>query len=103
MASPAELIARMSRDRRLDAFNAKNKQHLFKEYLWKVLHEAEMEALKDTEARVKEQDITLAADARAISAPNDMMILCDIRYKDSASDALAEGFKVKIVDQKELL
>lgn len=103
MAQPDEFIARMSRDRRLDAFNAKNKQHLFKEFLWKIIHEAEMEVLKDTKARVKEQDITLAKDARAVNLPNDFLIPDIIRYKDSSSDALAEGIVVRIVPQEDLL
>lgn len=103
MSQPNEMIARMSRDPRLDAFNAKNKEYLFKEYLWKILHEAEMGVLKDTLARVKEQDITLAKDARAVSLPNDLVILANVRYKDSSSDALAEGLPVKIVPEEDLL
>jgi len=103
MSQPNEFIARMSRDPRLDAFNAKNKQHLFKEYLWKIIHEAEMEVLKDTLARVKEQDINLAKDARAVNLPNDLLILDNVRYKDTSSDPLAEGLPVKIVPQEDLL
>jgi len=103
MSQPNELISRMSRDPRLDAFNAKNKQHLFKEFLWKLMHEAEMDVLKDTLARVKEQDITLAKDARAVNLPNDLIILTNVRYKDSSSDALAEGLPVKIVPEENLL
>jgi len=103
MAQPDEMIARMSRDPRLDAFNAKNKQHLFKEFLWKIQHEAEMEVLKDTKARVKEQDISLAKDARAVNLPNDLLILTNVRYKDSGSDALAEGLPVKIIPEEDLL
>lgn len=89
--------------KRLDAFNAKHKSLLFKEYNWKILHEAEMEVLKDTLARVKEQDITLAKDARAVSLPNDFLIPVTIRYKDNSSDALAEGLMVKVVPEEDLL
>jgi len=103
MSQPNELVSRMSRDPRLDAFNAKNKQHLFKEFLWKIIHEAEMEVLKDTMARVEEQDITLAKDARAVNLPNDFLIPNTIRYKDTSSDALAEGLNVKIVPEEDLL
>ena len=62
-----------------------------------------MDVLKDTRARVKEQDITLDKDARAVNLPNDLLILENVRYKDSSSDALAEGFEVEIVPQEDLL
>ena len=103
MSQPNEFIGRMSRDQRLDAFNSKNKQALFKEFLWKVIHEAEMDVLKDTLAKVKEQDISLAKDARAVSLPNDLLILANARYKDSSSDVLAEGHQIKIVPEEDLL
>lgn len=103
MAAPNELISRMSRDPRLDAFNAKNKSLLFKEFLWKIIHEAEMDVLKDTLARVKEQDITLDKNARAVNLPNDFLIPVSVRYKDSSSDVLAEGLQVTIVPEENLL
>jgi len=98
-----ELIARMARDRRLDAFRAENLEHLFDEFLWTVIHDAELELVRDLQSLVKEQDVTLASGARAINAPNDLLILTDIRYKDTNADALLEGNKVTIVNQDDLL
>jgi len=97
-----ELIARMSTDPRLDAFLAENREKLFKEFLWRLIHEAEMDTLKDLKCRIKEQDITLVQNTRAINLPNDYLLLDSARYKTSSDDVLLEGLNVEIVDQSEL-
>lgn len=100
---PSEIIARMSRDPRLDAFRAENKEHLFKEYLWKILHEAELIVSKDLKIPVAEQDITLSSATRAVNLPDDFLSMVEARYKISTADALLEGNIIDIVASSDLL
>ena len=99
---PSEMIARMSRDKKLDAFHADNKAHLFKEFLWTILHEAELDLLKDLKSRLKEQDVILAKDTRATNAPNDFLSPKEIRYKTSDDDVLFEGYSCIVVNSEDL-
>lgn len=92
----------MSRDKRLDAFNADNKQHLFKEFLWTRLHEAELDLLKDLKSRLKENDVILAKNTRATNAPNDFLLMKEIRYKRSDDDVLFEGYPIEVVNSEDL-
>ena len=102
--APNEFIGRMSRDPRLDAFNAKNKQHLFREFLWALMDEAHEDVMKDLKTPTTENDITLSKDTRAINLPDDyIQMLQRPRYKDSLSDPLAEGFETHIVNVHDLL
>ena len=103
MAQPDELIARLSRDKRLDAFNKENLEHLFPEFLWSLIEAAEKEVLVDTRARLKEQQLTLAKDTRAVNAPDDMIVIHDLRYRTSSDDALVEGIPIEIVPETDLL
>lgn len=103
MSTPNEFTARMSRDARLNAFNAKHKHKIFKEFLWDILDRAQLAVSRDLKTPIKEQDISVAADDRAVNLPDDFLIGKSFRYKDSNSDAEAEGFPITIVDEMDLL
>jgi hypothetical protein len=93
----------MSREAKLNAFNAKHAHKLFKEFLWEILDEAQLEVCIDLKTPIEEQSISISADDRAVNLPDDFLIGKSFRYKDSSSDAEAEGFPITIVDEMDLL
>lgn len=98
-----EIIARMSRDPRLDAFNSKNKHHFMDKFLWEILHQAEIDVVKSTRCKIKEMQLTLAKGARAINLPDDFLEIDDLRYRLSSDSAEVEGYIVEVVDKSDLL
>ncbi len=97
-----QLVARMSRDKRLDAYRSQNLEHLYSEALWPLVREAQRTVLKDTKCRLKEQQFTLTAGDRDANLPDDFLVLEEARYRLSTDDSTVEGSVVQIVDASEL-
>ncbi|MFQ5770049.1 MAG: hypothetical protein ACE5HX_05910 [bacterium] len=104
MPTPQELIARISRDARLEFFNSRFRHKLERDFLWELLHQAEMQVSIDLKTPEREQNITLSKDARAVLLPNDFLFFSQKpRYKEASDDPLSEGIPITIRDAIELL
>lgn len=97
-----EMVARMSRDKRLDGYDSQKLTSLFSETLRPLAREAQRTVLKDLKCRFKEQQISLASGERAVNLPDDFMVMEEARYRLSTDSDNVEGQLIEIKDVSEL-
>ncbi len=103
MANVKEFKERMSKDPRLDAFEANDSWKFRDEYLRAIAREAERQVAVDTKVRIQEREYQTVVGERAINLDDDFLVPVSIRWKEDTDDPKLEGWPVTIVSDRELL